>query len=105
MFGLPAVRVRDCGNASPRFMRMTLNYVPDSKELQKTSQMPFAVIIQPMALLRAGEYPIQVPSGSSILLLACGTSSMGTCPPACLTTMGCWPQNRGTLRIWNTSKM
>lgn len=60
MLGVPSDRVRDCGNASPRFMRMTLNYVPISKVLQKTSHMPFAVIIQPMALLRAGEYPIQV---------------------------------------------
>ena len=52
--------MRDCGNASPRFIRMTLNYVPCSRVLQKTSQMPLAAIVQPMALLAAGEEPLQV---------------------------------------------
>ena len=69
-----ASRVRDCGNASPRFMRMTTNFIPCNKALQKTSQMPFAVVVQPMALLHAGEYPIPV---------LC-------CPPLCL------PTHRGT---------
>lgn len=67
-------RVRDTGNASPRFMRMTLNYVPCSKVLQKTSQMPLAAIIQPMALLAPGEEPLEVGAHSGFRIL-------GSCPP------------------------
>ena len=51
--------VRDTGNASPRYMRMTLNYVPASHDLLRTSQMPLGVIIQPFAIPEAGDDPIQ----------------------------------------------
>lgn len=39
---------------------MTLNYVPCSKALQKTSEMPLAAVIQPLALLGTEEEPLQV---------------------------------------------
>ena len=57
--------MRDTGDASPRFIRMTLNYVPCSRVLQKTSQMPLAAIIQPFALQRPGEDPLPVPPSHS----------------------------------------
>jgi hypothetical protein len=44
------LQVRDCGDASPRNMRLTLNYVPCSADMAKTSAMPLAVILQPLAL-------------------------------------------------------
>lgn len=48
------------GNASPRYMRMTLNYVSASHDLLRTSQMPLAVIIQPLAIPEAGDDQLQV---------------------------------------------
>jgi protein transport protein SEC24 len=44
------MQVRDCGDASPRNVRLTLNYVPCSADMAKTSAMPLAVILQPLAL-------------------------------------------------------
>jgi protein transport protein SEC24 len=41
-------------------MRMTLNYVPASHDLLRTSQMPLAVIIQPLAIPEAGDDQLQV---------------------------------------------
>ena len=58
---------------------MTLNYVPCSRALQKSSQMPLAAIVQPFALLAAGEEPLQVtaytlyPLPYSILQVAAST--------------------------------
>lgn len=44
------MQVRDCGDASPRNMRLTLNYVPCSADMAKVSAMPLAVVLQPLAL-------------------------------------------------------
>jgi hypothetical protein len=44
------MQVRDCGDASPCNVRLTLNYVPCSADMTKTSAMPLAVILQPLAL-------------------------------------------------------
>ncbi len=41
-------------------MRMTLNYVSASHDLLRTSQMPLAVIIQPLAIPEAGDDQLQV---------------------------------------------
>ena len=62
-----ACRVRDRGNASPRYMRMTLNYVSASHDLLRTSQMPLAVIIQPLAIPEAGDDQLQVCYGSAVV--------------------------------------
>lgn len=53
-------QVRDCGNASPRNMRLTLNCVPCSAALTRTSAMPLAAIIQPLALPGPEDDPLQV---------------------------------------------
>ena len=41
-------------------MRMTLNYVSASHDLLRTSQMPLAVIIQPLAIPEPGDDQLQV---------------------------------------------
>jgi len=64
MLPLPAdwpVVVADCGNASPRNMRLTLNSIPSSSDLLKQSKMPMAVLVQPLAPTHPGEDPLQAP--------------------------------------------
>jgi hypothetical protein len=38
--------VIDDGNASPRFLRLTVNQVPNTKELSKRIAIPLAAVIQ-----------------------------------------------------------
>jgi protein transport protein SEC24 len=52
--------VSDQGNASPRFMRMTVNCAPASKELVQQSKLPFGVLMQPLADVGPGEEPVPV---------------------------------------------
>ncbi|KAI8470003.1 MAG: Sec23/Sec24 trunk domain-containing protein [Monoraphidium minutum] len=52
--------VRDCGSASPRLLRATLNTVPFSPELLNSSGMPLAVVVQPMALPDPADDPVAV---------------------------------------------
>lgn len=54
------VQVRDCGNASPRNMRLSLNYVPNQSSLLHTCGMPLAVVLQPLALPGPDDDPIPV---------------------------------------------
>ncbi|KAI7863803.1 uncharacterized protein EV154DRAFT_534543 [Mucor mucedo] len=46
-------RTLDQGNCNPRFMRVTLNEVPQTSELAKDTGLPFGVVIQPLALTHA----------------------------------------------------
>jgi protein transport protein SEC24 len=55
--------VRDCGGASPRLLRSTLNAVPHSPELLGSSGMPFSLVVQPMALPDPADDPVQVRAG------------------------------------------
>ncbi|CAM9553293.1 unnamed protein product [Chrysoparadoxa australica] len=48
----------DEGNASPRFMRPTLRYVPQGHEFLKLTGMPLALEITPLATLHAEEEPV-----------------------------------------------
>ena len=41
-------------------MRLTLNYMPVSKDLLRTSGMPLVVIVQPLALPGPEDDPLQV---------------------------------------------
>lgn len=47
--------VNDEGNASPRFMRMSLYTVPTTKELLHQSRLPLSVVMQPLADVGPGE--------------------------------------------------
>ncbi|KAK1403102.1 Transport protein Sec24-like [Heracleum sosnowskyi] len=52
--------VRDTGNCSPRYMRCTINQIPCTNDLQGTSGMQLALLVQPLALPHPSEEPIQV---------------------------------------------
>lgn len=52
--------VRDCGSASPRLLRSTLNAVPASPELLAASGMPLALLVQPLALPDPDDDPVPV---------------------------------------------
>ena len=60
-------------------MRMSLNYVSASHDLLRTSQMPLAAIIQPLAIPEAGDDQLQVCSwvcAKTIMLLFVHPSSV-----------------------------
>ncbi|XP_019239290.1 PREDICTED: protein transport protein Sec24-like At4g32640 [Nicotiana attenuata] len=52
--------VRDTGNCSPRFMRCTLNQIPCTVDFLTTSAMPWALLVQPLALPHPSEEPLPV---------------------------------------------
>ncbi|XP_042467740.1 protein transport protein Sec24-like At4g32640 isoform X2 [Zingiber officinale] len=52
--------VKDNGNCSPRLMRCTLNQIPCTGDLLSTSSMPFALMVQPLALPHPSDDPIPV---------------------------------------------
>ncbi len=72
------MQVRDCGDASPRNVRLTLNYVPCSADMAKTSAMPLAVILQPLAL--PGPDDDELPVGVLCLALCMSTMWPGMQP-------------------------
>jgi len=79
-------------------MRMTLNYVSASHDLLRTSQMPLAVIIQPLAIPEAGDDQLQVCSRvcgrqdnlTALLMHAssCGVHAPSPCPQLAITLSG-----------------
>uniref|UniRef100_A0A1S4BW20 Protein transport protein Sec24-like At4g32640 n=1 Tax=Nicotiana tabacum TaxID=4097 RepID=A0A1S4BW20_TOBAC len=52
--------VRDTGNCSPRYMRCTLNQIPCTVDFLTTSAMPWALLVQPLALPHPSEEPLHV---------------------------------------------
>ncbi|RHZ19897.1 hypothetical protein DYB37_007637 [Aphanomyces astaci] len=48
----------DNGCASPRFIRPSLNHVPESKDLLQTSGLPLGVVVCPLAKLDPNELPV-----------------------------------------------
>jgi len=52
--------VKDTGNCSPRYMRASLNQCPCTAEVLSISCMPFALVVQPLALPRPDEEPLRV---------------------------------------------
>ncbi|XP_054002106.1 protein transport protein Sec24C isoform X2 [Hylaeus anthracinus] len=47
---------QDQGNASPRYIRSTMYTVPTTADIIKQTNVPFALIISPMARIAEGEY-------------------------------------------------
>ena len=45
-------RVVDDGNCSPRFMRLTVNQIPNTKELAKRLAIPIAIVMQVCCVLQ-----------------------------------------------------
>ena len=52
--------VRDKGSAGPRFLRSSLNMIPQSADLLKGAALPLVAIISPLALQDPGDDPVQV---------------------------------------------
>ncbi|PSC68317.1 transport Sec24-like protein [Micractinium conductrix] len=52
--------VRDRGSCGPRFMRSTLNMLPQSNDLLKSSALPLVTIISPLALQDTGDDPVEL---------------------------------------------
>jgi len=48
-------RVIDDGNCSPRFMRMTMNQIPTTREIATRMAIPMACVMQPLAELPQAE--------------------------------------------------
>lgn len=64
--------VRDRGCCSPRFIRSTLYYVPQTNDLQTTCNMPLALVVAPMALPDPADDPIQVVDLGEMGPVRCG---------------------------------
>ncbi|KAJ1648390.1 COPII coat Sec23p-Sfb3p heterodimer component [Coemansia asiatica] len=50
----------DEGNSNPRFMRLTMNNIPNTAELLKVSHLPLGLVVQPLADLAPSEEPIKL---------------------------------------------
>merc|ERR1719385_178214 len=48
-------RVQDYGNASPRYIRSTMYYVPGSEDMRKQTGVPFGLVISPIARTQQDE--------------------------------------------------
>lgn len=46
---------RDFGNASPRFIRSTMYYVPSSEDMRKQTGVPFGLVLSPFAKVSSDE--------------------------------------------------
>ena len=46
---------RDFGNASPRFIRSTMYYVPATDDMRKQTGVPFGIVLSPLAKVAADE--------------------------------------------------
>lgn len=64
--------VRDCGNASPRLMRASLNVLPNNNELLNNGGMAMAVVVSPLALPDPQDDPISVSGGMLVVLIVTG---------------------------------
>jgi protein transport protein SEC24 len=52
--------VRDYGSAGPRYMRSSLNSIPQGADLLKSASLPFVVMINPLALPEHGDSQIDI---------------------------------------------
>ncbi|KAJ1895275.1 COPII coat Sec23p-Sfb3p heterodimer component [Kickxella alabastrina] len=50
----------DEGNSNPRFVRLTMNNIPKTAELLKSSHLPMGMIVQPLADLAPSEDPVKL---------------------------------------------
>ncbi|CAD5123473.1 DgyrCDS11818 [Dimorphilus gyrociliatus] len=50
----------DSGNANPRLLRSSMYNVPISKDMLKQSEVPFAIAVQPLAVLAHNERPLPI---------------------------------------------
>jgi protein transport protein SEC24 len=54
------VVVRDRGSAGPRFIRSSLNMVPQTRDLLRGAALPLVAIVCPLAAQDPGDDPVEV---------------------------------------------
>ncbi|WPT14116.1 Protein transport protein Sec24-like CEF [Picochlorum sp. SENEW3] len=74
------IAVRDTGNAGPRFMRSSMNSVPQGNDLVKSSSVPFVVAVQPLALQGKGDSAIPLIDSTSDGPFRCSNCNAYACP-------------------------
>lgn len=72
--------VRDYGTAGPRYMRASLNSVPQGADILKASSLPFVVIINPLAPPENGDSPLEVVDHGPAGPLRCSGCKAYVCP-------------------------
>lgn len=66
--------VRDRGSCGPRFIRSTLNIVPQTKDILQGATLPLVAIICPLGLQHPGDDPVEVvdcPPGGPVRCCGC----------------------------------
>jgi len=53
--------VKDYGNASPRYIRSTMYYVPATEDMRKQTGVPFGLVMSPMARVQEADGEIEPP--------------------------------------------
>lgn len=64
-------RIIDDGNASPRYMRVTTQHFPETKDVAKAAGTPMALILQPLARPGHAEDPVPVVEMGPVGILRC----------------------------------
>ncbi|XP_058809439.1 protein transport protein Sec24D-like [Phymastichus coffea] len=72
--------VHDQGNASPRFIRSTMYSVPTTSDIMKHTQVPFALILCPMAQVEDSEYEPPIVDMGEIGPVRCIRCKAYMCP-------------------------
>lgn len=74
------VAVRDTGDAGPRYMRSSMNSVPQGNDMVKASAIPFVLAIQPFALQSKGDSGIPLIDQRQRGPLRCSKCNAYACP-------------------------
>ena len=75
-----ALAVIDTGNAGPRFMRASMNSVPQGNDMVKSSSIPFVFAVQPLALQSKGDSGIPLIDERDQGPLRCSSCNAYACP-------------------------
>ena len=72
--------VRDYGSAGPRYMRSSLNSVPQGADLLKSSSVPFVVLINALAPQEPGDSPLEIIDPGPAGPMRCSGCKAYVCP-------------------------
>jgi len=72
--------VKDYGNASPRYIRSTMYYVPASEDMRKQTGVPFGLVISPMARIQPDEIEPPITDFGPEGPVRCGRCKAYMCP-------------------------
>ena len=72
--------IRDTGNAGPRYIRSSLNSIPQGKDLVKASSLPLVFLVQPFAIPSKGDSAIPLIDSRQEGPLRCSECKAYACP-------------------------